>query len=187
MNQSKKTFAGMAAAVAMLAAVPGAAFAESAVSDPGNFFAETPEFDPMASGTKYSGTLSIAYVFTEDNVNCIGAEENGLRVSNMFVVLSLQHGNGISPFNSDFRANPDLGKAETPSFCFFGDTHQIAFILEMIRTRVIPSLYEPCVARLPGMPVDASSCPDFAVKSVSNMISSGQGALRADITIAVKE
>jgi hypothetical protein len=172
------------------------AWAESAVPDPGNFFAATPAFDPNAPGTKYSGTLSIAYVFTSDAACLPPAEPlgNGIRISNMFVVISLQHGNEITPYNSDFRANtstnPILNKGETPSFCFLGEPQQIAFVVEMLRTRVVPSLYTPCVRR-PANPapgdITPASCPDFRIKAVSNMQSSGHGSLRSDITIAVRD
>jgi hypothetical protein len=169
-------------------------WAESGVQEPGNFFATTPEFDPNAPGTKYSGTLSIAYEFTQDAVGCsIAAGFNEVRISNMFVVLSLQHGNAITPFNTDFRANPDteptIGKPVTPSFCFIGEEHQIRFVLEMIRTRIVPTLYAGCTARPvdPIQIVPGVSCPEFKIKSVSNMISSGHGSLRSDITIAVRD
>jgi hypothetical protein len=185
------TFFNVIAAAAMtLVAAPSGVWAES--NAPTGFFDATPEFDPNAPGTKYSGTLTIAYVFTDDNAGCPPPEFVGRRVSNMFVVFSLQHGNTVTPFNSDFRANPNtnplVGKPETPSFCFFGDTQQIAFVLEMIRTRVVPSLYAPCVPR----PTDPTqlipmSCPEFKIKSVGNVLSSGHGSLRADITIAVRD
>lgn len=169
-------------------------WAESAVQEPANFFATTPEFDPNAAGTKYSGTLSIAYEFTKDAVGCsVASGNNEVRISNMFVVLSLQHGNAITPFNTDFRANPDenplIGKPATPSFCFIGEDHQIRFVLEMIRTRIVPSLYSPCTARPvnPNEIIPGVSCPEFKIKSVSNMISSGHGSLRSDITIAVRD
>src|SRR5689334_2691530 len=97
---------GAVAGLALLFA-PSAALAESAVPEPGSFFSQTPEFDPNAAGTKYSGTLTIAYIFTTDSACLPPAEPlgNGLRISNMFVVLSLQHGNEITPYNTDFRAN----------------------------------------------------------------------------------
>jgi|SRR5688572_9671390 len=169
-------------------------WAESAVQEPANFFATTPEFDPNAAGTKYSGTLSIAYEFTADPVGCPSAAGfNEVRISNMFVVLSLQHGNTITPFNTDFRPNPDplptIGKPATPSFCFIGEEHQIRFVLEMIRTRIVPSIYAPCTARPvdPAQVMPGVSCPEFKIKSVTNMISSGHGSLRSDITIAVRD
>jgi hypothetical protein len=191
MKLSKKLVKMAAAAAITLLSAPSAVWAESAVPEPATFFANTPEFDPNAAGTKYSGTLSIAYVFTPDPVGC--SAFNDIRISNMFVVLSLQQGNQISAFNSDFRANTDpnplIGKPETPSFCFLGESQQMDFVTQMIRTRIIPDLYAPCTAR----PVDPTqvtpgvSCPEFKVKSVSNMLSSGHGSLRADITIAVRD
>jgi hypothetical protein len=184
---------GVAAGLTFLFA-SSPAWAESAVQEPANFFATTPEFDPNAAGTKYSGALSIAYEFTADPVGCsLAAGFNEVRISNMFVVLSLQHGNAITPFNTDFRANSDpnplIGKPATPSFCFIGEDHQIRFILEMIRTRIVPSLYAPCTARPvdPTQIIPGVSCPEFKIKSVSNMISSGHGSLRSDITIAVRD
>ena len=111
----------------------------------------------------------------------------------MFVVLSLQHGNAITPFNTDFRPNPDplptIGKPATPSFCFMGVDQQLSFVLEMIRTRIVPSIYAPCTARPvdPAQVIPGVSCPEFKIKAVSNMISSGHGSLRSDITIAVRD
>jgi len=178
--------------------VPSMVRAESAVPEPGAFFATTPEFDPNAAGTKYSGTLSIAYVFTSDTTLCLPPAEpegNGIRISNMFVVISLARGNSIVPFNTDFRANTDpnplIGKPATPSFCFLHEDLQTRFVIDMIRTRIVPSIYKPCIPR-PPEPVNPAtlpdgSCPEFKIKTVSNMQSSGHGSLRADITIAVKD
>ena len=178
-NGNLTSFLAIVAVAATMLAAPSAVRAESAVSDPGNFFANTPEFDPNAPGTKYSGSLTVAYLFTEDTANCSGELQNGFRVSNMFLVFSMLRANVVTPISADFRANPAMGKGVTPSFCFFGEPEQVAFILDMIRTQVIPTLYPACV---PGV-----ACKPFKVKSVSNVISTGQGALRADITIAVQD
>lgn len=158
---------------ALLAALPTLAPAESNVPRPAEFFGPFPEYDPMSGGTKYAGTLSVAYVFTTDPVDCAEAPESR-RISNMFAVLTLKQGNNVQPFNADFRASAT--KSETASFCFIGETEQIAFIVGVIRDQVIPSIYG-CQSR----------CPSFKVKDITNFNSSGTGAFSTDITIAVQD
>jgi hypothetical protein len=166
MKQAKHLLT-VAAAAALVAAAPGAALAESAVPNPGEFFSTTPEFDPTAGGTKYSGTLTIAYVFAPD-ANC---PDSQVRIDNMHVVMTLSQGNNIKPFNTDFMAS---GMAP---FCFIGESQQTQLVLGLIRSQVIPHFYNGCI---PG------SCPDFKVKSVTDFLSSGTGAISMNITIAVQ-
>lgn len=170
MKRALTTFAVAAVAAAM----PISGWGESAVPKPGEFFGSFDEYDPMAGGTKYSGNLSVAFVFTTDPVDCPDAPENR-RVSNMFTILTLKQGNSIRPFNADFRASAT--KAETPSFCFLGENEQIAFITTFIREQVVPSLYS-CFS---------GGCPGFKVKDITNFLSSGTGAFSSDITIAVQD
>lgn len=167
MKQAKHLLTA-AAAAALVAAAPGAALAESAVPNPGEFFSTTPEFDPTAGGTKFSGTLTIAYVFAEDPVGCPETER---RIDNMHVVLTLSQGNNIKPFNTDFVASG------TAPFCFLGESQQTQLVLGLIRGQVIPHFYNGCI---PG------SCPDFKVKSITNFLSSGTGAISMNITLAVQ-
>ena len=152
-------------------AVPSALWAESGVPDPGNFFATTPEFDPNANGTKYSGTLTITYVFS-NRLTC-----PGLTISNMYVVLTLQQGNDMKPFNTDFT------RSGTTPFCFDNTPAQIQFVLNLIRDQAIPHFYGSC----PPIAVAGSTCPrPFKVKSLTNFLSSGTGAVSTNITIAVQ-
>lgn len=170
MKRALTTFAMAAIAAAM----PISGWGESAVPKPGEFFGSFPEYDPMAGGTKYSGNLSVAFVFTTDPAGCPDAPESR-RVSNMFTILTLKQGNNVRPFNADFRES--ASKPETPSFCFLGENEQIAFVTGFIRDQVVPSLYG-CFS---------GSCPGFKVKDLSNFNSSGTGAFSTDITIAVQD
>lgn len=164
---SRATVRAAIVAAGLLAA-PQAVLPESAVPNPGQFFQFTPEFDPQASGTKYEGTMTIAYVFAEDPVGCPDSER---RIENMHVVLTLSKGNEVRPFNTDFAAT------QTPSFCFLGESQQTQFVLDLIRNQVLPHFYPGC---FPG------SCPAFKVKSVSDFLSTGTGALSMKISIAVQ-
>ena len=128
----------------------------------------TPEFDPTAGGTKFSGTLTIAFVFAEDPAGCPETER---RIDNMHVVLTLSQGNNIKPFNTDFVASG------TAPFCFLGESQQTQLVLGLIRSQVIPHFYNGCI---PG------SCPDFKVKSITDFLSSGTGAISMNITLAVQ-
>lgn len=156
------------AATASLLGVPSSLRAESNVGEPGEFFQFTSDFDPQAAGTKYEGTMSIAYVFVPDGETC---PDSALRIDNMYVVLTLNKGNERKPFNTDFT------KTGTAPFCFIGEPDQIKFILDLVRDQVLPHFYPGC---FPG------ACPSFKVKSVSNFLSSGTGAISMDITIAVQ-
>lgn len=152
---------------ALLAFTPCIASAESAVPNPGAFFSTTPEFDPMAGGTKYSGHLTIAYVFVDDLETC---PDSGIRIDNMYTVITLAQGNRLQPFDTDFV------ESGTAPFCFIGEPEQIEVVLGLIRNKVIPHFYDGC---FPG------TCPDFKVKSVTDFVSSGTGAISMGITIAV--
>jgi len=165
MNQARRLLIAAAAAVTAMAS--SAAWPESAVPNPGQFFSTTPEFDPSAPGTKYSGTLTIAYVFVPDAVNC----PESFRIENMHLVLTLSQGNNIKPFNTDFVASG------TAPFCFIGESQQTQLVLGLIRSQVIPHFYNNCV---PG------SCPNFKVKSITDFLSSGTGAISMTITLAVQ-
>jgi hypothetical protein len=155
-------------AAAMLAAAPEATMGESAVPNPGEFFQFTPEFDPQASGTKYDGTMTIAYVFADDPAGCSDSER---RIDNMYVVLTLSKGSEVRPFNADFVST------QTAPFCFLGESQQTQFVLSIIRNQVLPHFYAGC---FPG------SCPAFKVKSVSDFLSTGTGAISMKISIAVQ-
>ncbi len=165
MKRVNKILSVVVAVGMILLAAPSTLWAESAVPDPGNFFALTPEFDPQASGTKYSGTLTVAYVFSND-LPC-----PGLTINNMYVVVTLQQGNDMKPFNTDFT------RTSTVPFCFDDTPRQIQYVLDLIRNQAIPHFYGNCI---PG-----STCPKFNVKALSNFLSSGTGAVSTNITIAV--
>jgi hypothetical protein len=95
----------------------------------------------------------------------------------MYVVLTLQQGNNMLPFNTDFTQTPT-----TAPFCFEDTPSQIKFVLDLIRNKAIPHFYGNCIpVTLPG-----STCPKFLVKALSNFASSGTGAVSTNITIAVQ-
>jgi hypothetical protein len=165
---NRATVAAGIMAAAMLAAAPETTMGESAVPNPGEFFQFTPEFDPQAGGTKYDGTMTIAYVFADDAAGCPDSER---RIDNMHVVLTLTKGNEVRPFNADFVST------QTAPFCFLGESQQTQFVLNLIRNQVLPHFYGGC---FPG------SCPAFKVKSVSDFLSTGTGAISMKISIAVQ-
>lgn len=164
MNRATRTLSVLTVAGMILAMGPSGLWATSNVPEPGAFGIP---INPNASGTKVSGPVSVAYDIHEDFVSC---PDLGRRVDNMFVVLTLQQGNNIRPFN----------RALDPStpFCFPGDTNQqVTFFLGLIAEEVIPHFFG-CA---PGV-----NCPSFEVKAITDFLSSSNGAMSLNITLAVQ-
>lgn len=163
MRRVKRVLSVVVAAGMILGIPSSGLWATSAVPEPGAFGIP---INPNASGTKLAGFMSIAYDIEMDTTGC---PATGRRVNNMFVVLTLQQGNNIRPFNGS------LDPAET--FCFPGDTNQqVAFMFGIVSQQAIPHFFA-CQAGL--------TCPAFEVKSITNFLSSANGAMSMNITLAV--
>ena len=163
-----KRILGVVVAVGMIViTAPSGLWAESAPpnDDAANLFpgATAAYFDPNASGTKFSGTLTIAYASLTPDVTVCGP---GPEIPDMYVVLTLQQGNQRVPFTT-----------HALNICF-GSVEQTMVILDLISVDVIPSLYS-CDPEVTG------ACPNFKVKSLTNFQYT-TGAQSMDITIAVR-
>jgi hypothetical protein len=173
MEQARKILSVVAAAGVMLAATPSVLWAGSAApdADPASFVgAEL--FDANASGTKFSGKLTIAYEVGDQT--CDGATF----YRNMYVVLVLEHGGQSMPFTSQYLDHATAG------FC--GLDGEL-----LTQRRVIGDLLANKVSR-----AFCPECTEFKVKSISNFqyIQAGSaqlasrhvGGLSADITVALR-
>ena len=142
-----------------------------------------PCFDPNASGTKLTGKLTVVYDKTTSDVCTIGTPF----VRNMYVNITLDQGNVLAPFTTDYLNGPP---SHSTGFCMLSNTpEQVKVMVELIRTHVIPFFFN-CDPASPG------SCPGFRVKSVTNfqyttgdprlIPNQNNGGFSADITIATK-
>lgn len=167
MNRAKKTISVLLVAELILAAFPAWLGATSAVPEPGAFGIP---INPNASGTKLSGPMSVVYDIVVDN-SC----DSLRRVLNVFVVTTLQTGNAIRPFNRAL--DPASG------FCFGENTSgQLQLVTGLITEEAMPFFFGSQI----GSCVDTVGMrPCWEVKSITNFLSSGEGALSLDITLAV--
>ena len=179
MTSARKALSVLLAGL-MLATVPSGLWATSAVSDPNTPFGI--QVDPNASGTKLSGELTLAYEVVLVTNACDGSASVPAKlVLNIFAVLTLQKGNTAQTFNGDIQ-HAGVGW-NAAGVCF--DEHQpfaLSFVDGLITTKVIPSptFFGPCGG------VGQPACPNYAVKSLTNILSSGGGGLSADIVLAVR-
>lgn len=177
MKRASRMLSVVAAAGIMLATAPSMLWAGSAAptNDPADFLAGFDVFDPNASGTKYDGTLTIAYesAVPPDGVSC-----EGIFYRNMYVVLALQHGNQSAPFTTQY-----LDSYPNSGFCGLDGERakQVQVFIDLIRFNV--------------KPVFCPECTEFKVKSITNfqyiqpgtpLSSAHSGGLSADVTIALR-
>jgi hypothetical protein len=165
----QNAFFGVAAA-AMLAVAPAALRAESNVpiTDLGAFGVLV---DPTASGTKLSSFVSFAYDYETDTpraLACLG----GRWVKNLHVVATVQKGNEIQPFSSNY----SFAGLDNLQACFENQDNQLFFFKFFIDQVVIPGFYK-CVA---------GSCPPYAVKSIKNFLTTTVGGASLEVELAVK-
>lgn len=163
MNRATRTASVLLLTGMMLSLATPALPTGSGLPEPGAFGIP---INPNASGTKLSGPMTIAYEIQEvDIVTCL----SGRLVNNMFVVVTLEQGNNIKPFNRDFTK---VGQAP---ICFDNQAAQVNFVFALIHDQVIPFFF----GCLPGQ------CPLFEVKSITDFLTSNTGALSLNITLAV--
>src|SRR5688500_18055313 len=157
------TFFGVAAA-AMLAMAPAALRAESNVpiTDLGFFGVLV---DPTASGTKLSSFVSFAYEYEEGTPRAQACDTRW--VKNLHVVATVQKGNEIRPFSSNY----SLAGLDILQDCFENQDKQLDFFKFFIDRVVIAGWYG-CV---PG------GCPAYAVKSIKNFLTTGVGGASLEV------
>jgi hypothetical protein len=158
------------AAAAMLAVAPAALRAESNVpiTDLGAFGVLV---DPNASGTKLSSSVSFAYDY-ETNTTRSNACDSSRWVKNLHVIATVQKGNAIQPFSSNY----SIAGFDNLQACFENQTNQLVFFKFFIDRVVIPGFYN-CV---PG------GCPPYAVKSIKNFLTTGVGGASLEVELAVR-
>jgi len=165
---SQITFLSLTAA-AMLAVAPGLrAESNVPITDLGAFGVLV---DPNASGTKVSSATAFAYEY-EIGTPRATACPSGRWVKNLHVVATAQKGNSIQPFNSNYA----LAGLENLQDCFENQANQLTFLKFFIDRVVIAGLYN-CV---PG------GCPQYAVKSIKNFLTTGVGGASLEVELAVR-
>jgi hypothetical protein len=153
----------------ILAVGPSGLWATSAVPEPGNFGFFP--INPNASGTKVSGPMSLAYDIVVDET-CPTSQ----RVLNAFLVTTLQVGNSIKPFNRAL---------DPPApFCFGENTDaQVQLVTKLIDDEVMPFFFSG--SKIEACVETSGVRPCWEVKSVTNFLPSGTGAMSLNITLAV--
>jgi hypothetical protein len=168
-KQSQFTFLALAAA-AMLAVAPAAVRAESNVpiTDLGAFGVLV---DKSASGTKVSSFVSFAYDYETNTARSLACD-SGRWVKNLHVIATVQKGNEIRPFSSNY----SFAGFDNLQACFEHQDNQLAFFKFFIDRVVIAGFYN-CV---PG------GCPPYAVKSIKNFLTTGVGGASLEVELAVR-
>jgi hypothetical protein len=163
MTRILRALSVLVVATIVVAAVPAAAWAESNIP-PGEALPFEFLINPQAKGKKLTGFLTIAYEFgevPEDQLdNC-----PSIFVNNMFVVTTLERGNTVKPFNTDF------SKTGTQPFCFDNTTSQINVVLPLLR-QAVDFFFSPAAT--------------YEIKSVKEFLGTGTGAASMEIKLAVK-
>ena len=174
MKRAKRMLSLLLVAAMVLAVPSSGLWATSAVPEPGAFGIP---INPNASGTKVSGPMSVAYQITASaDPSCT----SGRQVQNMFVVVTLQLGNTIQPFNRDFSTT----SPPTPPFCFDNQNAQVNFILGLVyQALASPSFFGSAIGNCTLDTYGVRPC--WEVKAVTNPLSTGTGALTTTITLAV--
>src|SRR5215831_8631006 len=174
MSRTKTTVKVILIAAMALGTSASGLWATSAVPEPGAFGMP---INPNASGTKVSGPMSVAYQITNSaDPSCL----SGRQVQNMFVVVTLQQGNIIQPFNRDFSTT----SPPTAPFCFDNQDKQVNFILGLVYQALASPLFFG--SAIGNCTLDTYNVrPCWEVKAVTNPLSTGTGALTTTITLAV--
>jgi len=175
----------------ILAIAPSGLWATSAVPEPG---AIGIPIDPTATGTKVFGPLSVYYELEEVPLPTKKNQPDPLPpsaspcpsrivVDNMFVVVRLQNGTGKNVVEKVFSRDFTKTSPVTLPICFENTAAQVDFVFDLITDQAMPfffgSAIQPCV-------LTANTPPCWAVKSITNFLSSGTGAVSMDIELAVK-
>jgi hypothetical protein len=148
-------------------------------------------YNPNASGTKFSGTLTVVYGKIQDPVTQQSC------VYNVFVNLTLQQGNFLVPFTTDYEngVRPHAGTSLSFSASCLSpgenEDEQVRVIIDLIRKTVIPFFYPGLCGG--GAFSGQGTCPSFQVKDISNFVSTTgplssatSDGFSADVTIAAR-
>ena len=168
---SQIPFLGLAVFAMLLAAASAPLRAESnvPVTELGAFGVLV---DPNASGTKLSSSVAFAYEYEEETERALACDSDKW-VRNLHVVATVTKGNTVQPFSSNYsRAGLD-----NLQDCFDQQDKQITFFKYFIDREVIAKIYN-CV---PG------GCPQYAIKSIKNFLTSGHGGASLEVEIAVRQ
>ena len=168
---SQIPFLGLAVFAMLLAGAPAALRAESnvPVTELGAFGVLV---DPNASGTKLSSMVAFAYEYEEGTERALACRLDRW-VRNLHVVATVTRGNTIQPYSSSY-SQAGLDNLQD---CFDQQDKQIAFFKYFIDRVVIAKIYN-CV---PG------GCPQYAIKSIKNFLTSGVGGASLEVEIAVRQ
>jgi hypothetical protein len=166
---SKIPFLGLAVFAILLSAAP-ALRAESnvPVTDLGAFGLLV---DPNASGTKLSGVVAFAYEYEEGTERALACRLDRW-VKNLHVVATVTKGNTTHPLSSNY----SFAGLDNLQDCFDNQDKQVAFFKYFIDRVVMGTIYN-CV---PG------GCPQYAIKSIKNFLTSGVGGASLEVEIAVR-
>lgn len=191
MGRAKRTVSVLLLAGMILAFVPSGLWATSAVPEPG---AIGIPLDPTATGTKVFGPLSVSYVleFVPESTKKNQADPlpasaspcpTRIVVDNMFVVVRLETGTGKNVLEKVFSIDFTKTSPVTLPICFENTAAQVDFLFDLITAQAMPYFFgssvQPCV-------LTGGTHPCWAVKSITDFLSSGTGAISMDIELAVK-
>lgn len=163
MTRILRALSVLALASIVVAAVPAAAWAESNIP-PGEALPFQFLINPKAKGKKLTGFLTIAYDLgevPEDQLDFCSS----IFINNMFVVTTLERGQTVKPFNTDF------SRSGTQPFCFDDTQSQINVVLPLLR-QAVDFFFSPTAT--------------FEIKSVKEFLGTGTGAASMEIKLAVK-
>jgi hypothetical protein len=173
-------------AVMVVSAAPAIVPATSNVPEPG---AIGVPINPDATGKELIGSVTLNYVITEDTE---GICATGRVVENVFVVARFQknkkHLKDKKALLFNRALNPEF------AYCFIDETPEIQLVMDLVAQQVVPAFFGPCrpAESTPASFRNAADrrgprqpCPEFEVKSIPKFESSGTGALRLDVLLAV--
>jgi hypothetical protein len=186
MNAGRKSLNTIVLAVMLVGVIPTAPLATSNVPEPG---AIGVPINPDAIGKELIGSITLNYVISED---VEGICATGRVVENVFVVARFQknkkHLKDKKALLFNRALNPEF------AYCFIDETPEIQLVMDLVAQQVIPAFFGPCrpddsalAAFRHGPPRRGprQPCPEFEIKSIPMFESSGTGALRLDVLLAV--
>jgi len=101
----------------------------------------------------------------------------------MFVVVRLETGTGKNVVEKVFSIDFTKTSPATLPICFENTAAQVDFLFNLITAQAMPFFFgssiQPCV-------LTGGTHPCWAVKSITDFLSSGTGAISMDIELAVK-
>ena len=177
MKNAKAKRAIVAAGVASCLLLANAAWAESnaPTNDPGIDWLGA-AYDPLASGHKLSGSLTIVYD-KEPDFSC----SLGSRINKMYINITVGQNASFAPFTTSY--------SEPGGFCMGRQEFaQAGAILRLVGDKVIPFFFD-CTAGCPGFKIKSITDYQYTTGRVGDRelpSDEHSGGLSATFTLAVR-